>query len=207
MTIAFSEEQAILSTLSPAMRRAMLSATPLQDEPEWDNPADYCTGHESLRGDLMGASAYCEGSEVCHQAREAYNADRQADPDRKVITISPGVTIGTVVALIGRGLVEPAANSRTRDHELTDKGLCILHALKALPAEELAPRQAYTRRQRERAYNAAKAARYAYRFAAEANRTPQAFAEALAAVLDCVATEGDTSPDTLRAIARAMKDV
>lgn len=67
--------------------------------------------------------------------------------------------------------------------------------------------QAYSRPQRERAHNATKAARHAYRFAMEGNRAPQAFTEALAAVLDCVATERDTSPETLRAIARAMKDI
>lgn len=207
MNETISEERATLSTLSPAMRRALLAATPLQEEPEWDNPADYCTGHESLRGDLMGASQHCEGTEVCHQAREAYKADREPDPDRKVITISPDVTIGTVVALIGRGLVEHAANTRTRDHELTDRGLCILHALKALPVEQQAPREAYSRRQRERAHAAVNSARHAFRFATEANRTPHAFAEALAAALDCVATDGNTSPETLRAIARAMKDI
>lgn len=85
MNDVISEEQAILSTLSPAMRRAILAATWLND-----------------------------------------------DPDRLTVTISPDVTIGTVVALIGRGLVEHAANSRTRDHELTDRGLCVLHALRAL---------------------------------------------------------------------------
>jgi hypothetical protein len=207
ITPEISEEQAILSTLSPAMRRALLTATPLWDDPEWDSVADYCEGHESLNGADMGRTVMCEQDPICADAWARYHADRQPDPDRKVVTISADVTIGTVVALIGRGLVEHAVNSRTRDHELTDRGLCVLHALKALPAEQQAPRAEYTRTQRERAYNASKAARYAYRFATEANRVPHAFAEALAAVLDCVATEGDTSPETLRAIARAMKDV
>lgn len=126
-----SQTDAILSTLSPAMRRALLSAKPLREEPEWDTLADYCPGHEPEPGrdHVMGETVYCEGNNVCHQARVAYDRDRDPDPDRKVITISPDVTIGTVVALIGRSLVEPAANTRTRDHELTDLGLCIRHVL------------------------------------------------------------------------------
>lgn len=208
MTQAISEEQAILSTLSPAMRRAILSAVPAEPEPEWGTLADYCTGHESLRGDLMGATQYCEGSQVCKQARDAYAADRVADMDRLYIHVTPDVTVGTVVALIGRGLAEAQPLSTvTREHELTDKGMCVLHALRALPADQRTPREAYSRRQRERAYNAIKSARHAYRFANEANRAPQAFAEAVAAALDSVATEGDTRPETLRAIARALKDV
>lgn len=206
MNDTISEEQAILSTLSPAMRRALLAATSPQPEVEWDNPADYCTGHESLRGDRMGASDYCEGDLVCHQAREAYEQDRIPDPDRLVITVSSDVTVGTVVALIGRGLCYPQPTAH-REHELTDRGLCVLHALKALPAPEQVPASSYTRRQRERAYEAQQAARSAYRRATEANRTPHAFAESLAAALDSVAAMGDTSHETLRAIARAMRDI
>jgi len=88
MRTTISEEQAILSILSPTMRRAMLAAEPLNEE-----------------------------------------------PDRKVIRVTPDTSVGTVVALIGRGLAEPQPSSSTgREHELTDKGLCVLHALNALRA-------------------------------------------------------------------------
>ena len=67
--------------------------------------------------------------------------------------------------------------------------------------------QDYTREQRMHANAAWRSAKHAFRFATEGNRKPTALAEALAAALDCVAAEGDTSPETLRAIARALKDV
>lgn len=134
MNDTVSEEQAILSTLSPAMRRALLAAEPLNAEPEFDTPAEYCQGHESLDGAHMGVTVHCEDNPLCADAWNRFHADRIPDPDRLTVTISPDVTIGTVVALIGRGLVEHAANGRTRDHELTDRGLCVLHALRALQA-------------------------------------------------------------------------
>lgn len=209
MTVITNQEQALLSTLTPAMCGALLSASPAQPEVEWDNPADYCEGHESLRGDRMGVTEHCEGDRVCQQARDAYDRDRIPDPDRLVITVSTDVTIGTVVALIGRSLCYPNVTAM-REHELTELGLCVRHTLVALQERgqlDVASRPGYTRRQRERALNAVRAARHAYRFASEANRTPHAFVEAVAAALDSVATQGNTSPETLRAIARAMKDI
>lgn len=158
MNETISEEQAVLSTLSPVMRRALLTAVPAEPEPEWDTVADYCQGHESLRGDLMGASQYCEGEQVCRQAREAYKTDREPDHDQLFITISPDVTIGSVVALIGRGLCETAAGQSLRKHELTERGMAVFHHLKALQQRGQAGTERVNRRAARLAHNLAERA-------------------------------------------------
>lgn len=163
MNSTISEEDAILSTLSPAMRRALLTAAP-------------------------------------------------ADPDteRLFITISRDVTIGTVVSLIGRGLVEHAANTRTRDHELTNRGLCILHALKALQERGQAGTErpsGLNRRQRERVNLAFSAATSALNEARAQGRLSMAYSYSIAAALESLADSGDTSPATLRVIASAFREV
>lgn len=122
--------QLAAADLSEPMRRAMLTAQgTVLDQPEWDTPADYCTGHESLRGDLMGASFYCEGSTVCHQAMEAYKADREPDPDVLHIEVDERVKVATVVALMKRGLCLDGRAGN--DHKLTVLGRNVYDVLKA----------------------------------------------------------------------------
>lgn len=210
MSNTVSEEQAILSTLSPAMRRALLAAEPLNAEPEFDTPAEYCQGHESLDGAHMGVTVHCENNPLCADAWNRFHADRIPDPDRLAVTISPDVTIGTVVALIGRGLVEHAANSRTRDHELTDRGLCILHALKALQERGQAGAErpsGLSHRQRRRANLAFSAATSALNEARAQGRLSMAYSHSIAAALESLADSGDTSPATLRVIASVFREV
>lgn len=206
MNQPISEEQAILSTLSPAMRRAILAAKPEDPEPNFDNPADYCTGHETTRGDLMGASLYCQGERVCHQAREAYKDDREPDYDRLFVTIGADVTVGTVVALLGRGLVEHARSQSYREHELTERGMATYHALKALPVQDQVPAKSATRRQRERANLAFSAAMSAQNQARAEGHMQLAHAYAVAAALDSVAESGTVSPEVLRAIAAVFRE-
>lgn len=128
-TNATISAQLIAAKLSEPMRRALLSAQPTVGEPEWDVVADYCTGHEVLRADYMGRSFYCEGSQVCHQAREAYKADREPDPDVLHIEINHNNKIGTVVALMDRGIC--LDGQRGNDHQLTDLGYQVHAILKA----------------------------------------------------------------------------
>jgi len=127
--------QLLAADLTPAMRRAVLAARPTElNQPEWDHVSDYCPGHESLRGDRMGASDYCEGTRVCQQAVDAYRAERTPDPDVLHIRKSDAVKIGTVCALIDRRLVE---NVPTYDeygwpqHGLTELGEEVRAHLKA----------------------------------------------------------------------------
>jgi hypothetical protein len=119
--------QNIVSRLTAPMVNALLTAqgTVNRDDLTGDTVADYCPGHESLRGDRMGASDYCEGTRVCQQAVNAYRAERTPDPDVLHIRKSDAVKIGTVCALIDRRLVE---NVPTYDeygwpqHGLTELG-------------------------------------------------------------------------------------
>jgi hypothetical protein len=128
--------QRIISRLTGAMTAAMLSAqgTVDSDDLTGETVADYCPGHESLRGDRMGASDYCEGSRVCQQGVDAYRAERQPDPDVLHVRKSDAVKIGTVCALIDRRLLE---NVPVYDefgwpqHRLTDLGEDVHAALKA----------------------------------------------------------------------------
>lgn len=126
-----SSPELLAEELSTHMRAALLTAEAAPPEPEWDYPADYCTGHESLRGDMMGATQYCEGDNVCHQAREAYAADRQVDPGRLVIVKSDTVKLATVVALLARGLVGPLMRAEVNYNPLTELGVAVLDVLKA----------------------------------------------------------------------------
>lgn len=122
--------QLLAAELTPAMRVAVLSAQPTElDQPQWDDAADYCTGHESLRGDLMGASFFCEGPQVCHQAREAYKADREPDPDMLHIEQTDDVRVATIVAVMQRGICLDGRPGS--DHRLTDLGHQVWLALKA----------------------------------------------------------------------------
>lgn len=123
--------QLTAAALTEPMRRAILAAQAAPAEPEWDQPADYCQGHESLRGDLMGASDYCESWQVCEQAREAYEADHAPDPDRLAILAGKPHQIGTIVALIHRGLCSTLMYAEANYFELTDLGVQVFEVLKA----------------------------------------------------------------------------
>jgi hypothetical protein len=128
--------QRIISRLTGPMTNALLAAQGTVDRESLtgETVADYCPGHESLRGDRMGASDYCEGSRVCQQAVDAYRAERTPDPDVLHVRKSDVVKIGTVCALIDRRLLE---NVPTYDeygwpqHALTDLGAEVHAALKA----------------------------------------------------------------------------
>jgi len=119
--------QNIVSRLTAPMVNALLAAqgTVNRDDLTGGTVADYCPGHESLRGDRMGTSDYCEGTRVCKQAVDAYRAERTPDPDVLHIRKSDAVKIGTVCALIDRRLLE---NVPTYDeygwsqHGLTELG-------------------------------------------------------------------------------------
>lgn len=102
--------QRVASRLTAPMVNALLNAqgTVDRDGLTGEVVADYCPGHESLRGDRMGASDYCEGSRVCKQAVDGYRAERTPDPDVLHVRKSDAVKIGTVCALIDRHLLENA---------------------------------------------------------------------------------------------------
>lgn len=119
--------QLLAAQLTEPMRHAMLTAqgTVNRDDLTGDTVADYCPGHESLRGDRMGASDYCEGANACQQAVDAYRAERAPDAEVLHVRKSDTVKIGTVCALLDRGLLE---RSHVYDeygwpqHLLTDLG-------------------------------------------------------------------------------------
>jgi hypothetical protein len=100
--------QQIASKLTAAMASALLNASGTVDRLDLtgETVADYCTGHETLRGDLMGASLFCEGRQVCKQAVDAYRAEREPDQDVLHVRTSDTVRVGTVIALIQRGLLQ-----------------------------------------------------------------------------------------------------
>lgn len=128
--------QLMAAQLTEPMRRAMLTAqgTVNRDDLTGDTVADYCPGHESLRGDSMGASDYCEGTPVCVQAVDAYRAERTPDPDVLHVRKDDTVKIGTVCALVDRGLLErqPVLDEYgTPQHVLTDLGYAVLAVLQA----------------------------------------------------------------------------
>jgi len=124
--------QLLAAELSGPMRAALLTAEAAPPEPEWDYPADYCQGHESLDfGAYVETLEYCETSPVCDQARTAYEADRQPDPDRLAIVCSGTVKHGTVVALLARKLVDPLMYADVNYNPLTDLGVDVLAVLKA----------------------------------------------------------------------------
>jgi hypothetical protein len=126
--------QLLAAKLTEPMRRALLSAQPTElNQPEWDYVADYCPGHESLRGDSMGASVHCPVDSPCPEAQAAYNADRAPDPDFLHIDVTDTVKVATVVALMQRGL---CLDGRTgNDHKLTDLGYDVHAYLQAMRAD------------------------------------------------------------------------
>jgi hypothetical protein len=205
--------QLLAAQLTEPMRHALLAAqgTVNRDDLNGDTVADYCPGHEVLRGDYMGRSFYCEGTRVCKQAVDAYRAERTPDHDVLHVRKSDTVKVGTVCALIDRRLLENAPTFDefgTPQHVLTDKGMATYQVLKSRQESgEIDPAASYTRHDRARAGAALQAARAAFDRANEASRTPQAFAEGLAATLDSLALAGNMDPETLRATARAMRDI
>jgi len=128
--------QLLASKLTVPMAAVLLAAqgTVNRDDLTGDTVADYCPGHESLRGDRMGASDYCEGSRVCKQAVDAYRAERTPDPDVLHVRTSDTVKVGTVLALMNRGLLEKAPTydefSRPQ-HILTELGAAVRDARQA----------------------------------------------------------------------------
>jgi hypothetical protein len=100
--------QQIASKLTAAMASALLNASGTVDRLDLtgETVADYCTGHETLRGDLMGASLFCEGRQVCKQAVDACRAEREPDQGVLHVRTSDTVKVGTLVALMARGLLE-----------------------------------------------------------------------------------------------------
>jgi hypothetical protein len=129
--------QTLAATLTEPMRRALLNAqgTVNRDDLTGDTVADYCPGHESLRGDLMGASDYCEGARVCNEAVDAYRAERTPDPDMLHVRKSDTVKIGTVCALIDRQLLETVptySEHGWQQHALTDLGYDVHAHLQAM---------------------------------------------------------------------------
>lgn len=134
------QAQLLASRLTGAMVAAMLTAqgTVNRDDLTGDTVADYCPGHESLRGDRMGASDYCEGANVCPQAVDAYRAERTPDADVLHVCKSDTVKIGTVCALLDRGLLErqPVLDEfGTPQHVLTDLGYDVHTYLVAMRAD------------------------------------------------------------------------
>lgn len=100
--------QLLASKLTGAMASALLNANGTVDRLDLTGETvdDYCPGHETLRGDLMGASLFCEGRQVCKQAVDAYRAEREPDQDVLHVRTTDTVKVGTVIALIQRGLLE-----------------------------------------------------------------------------------------------------
>lgn len=100
--------QLLASKLTAAMASALLNASGTVDRLDLtgETVADYCPGHETLRGDLMGASLFCEGRQACKQAVDAYRAEREPDQDVLHVRKSDTVKVGTVVALMARGLLQ-----------------------------------------------------------------------------------------------------
>lgn len=100
--------QLLASKLTAAMASALLNASGTVDRLDLtgETVADYCPGHETLRGDLMGASLFCEGRQVCKQAVDAYRAEREPDQDVLHVRKNDTVKVGTVVALMARGLLQ-----------------------------------------------------------------------------------------------------
>lgn len=100
--------QLLASKLTPAMASALLNANGTVDRLDLTGETvdDYCPGHETLRGDLMGISLFCEGRQVCKQAVDAYRAEREPDQDVLHVRTSDTVKVGTVVALMARGLLQ-----------------------------------------------------------------------------------------------------
>lgn len=132
--------QLLAAQLTEPMRRAMLAAqgTVNRDDLTGDTVADYCPGHESLRGDRMGASDYCDGTPACSQAVDAYRAERTPDPDVLHVRKSDTVKIGTVCALLDRGLLERSPildEFGTPQHVLTDLGYDVHTYLVAMRAD------------------------------------------------------------------------
>ena len=126
--------QLLAADLTPAMRRAVLAARPTElNQPEWDHVSDYCPGHESLRGDRMGASDYCPPERPCAEALAAFRADRAPDPDVLHIEANMDVKIGTVVALMARGVCLDGRAGN--DHKLTDLGYDVHAYLQAMRAD------------------------------------------------------------------------
>jgi len=133
--------QNIVSRLTAPMVNALLAAqgTVNRDDLTGGTVADYCPGHESLRGDRMGASDYCEGTPVCRQALDAYRAERTPDADILHVRKSDAVKIGTVCALLDRDLLERSPvfdEYGTPQHVLTDLGCDVHTYLQAMRAEE-----------------------------------------------------------------------
>jgi hypothetical protein len=119
--------QLTAAELTEPMRHAILNAqgTVNRDDLTGDTVADYCPGHESLRGDRMGVSDHCEGMAICQQALDEYRAERTPDTDILHVRKSDTVKIGTVCALLRRGLLEatPVLDEfGTPQHILTDLG-------------------------------------------------------------------------------------
>jgi len=134
-------------------------------------------------------------------------------PDVMYVTRNtPNARADTVLALMGRNLLLPVhAQPELRRHLLTSRGRDVYRYLAqvqaAVPVPQVAdePPEPLTQLQKERAGCAVRAARFAHRTAHEDGHPSRALSEAVAAALESVASEGGTSPESLQAIARAVR--
>lgn len=189
----------VIRKMTPAMRRAVLAAAPTATPGDY-TVSEHCPGHSGTHG-----VTYCDHDQPCAEALASYRAAHEPDPDVLHIASGSHAGVGTVVALISRGILTAPRLQSSHEHGLTELGYGVHAALKAQAALGIEPKRPYAERERERAYAAANAARRAARQADAGGLVLDSYAHGLAACVDWLADSGDTSPASLHAIARAMR--